>query len=282
MNKNQFHPHHVNATEEDLMGNNGVGRYILLPGSDGRAKDIASHFKNLMIKTHPRGHQLYLGTLEGDDIPIEVATIATGMGCPSMEIILHELFHLGGKRFLRVGTAGSLQPELIRIGDIVHAHGSVRDEHTTLDYVPLAMPAISSVEFTSPILNSAKNLGLSSQVHTGLVHCKSSFYAREFGSGPKGNENIEYINLLTECGVLATEMETAALFIQSQLYNHKLKKQGKGSQYCVLAGALLGILAIPPNQFASLAEETETVKNLIDLSLTSIKYLAMSERTSHQ
>src|SRR5476651_2489588 len=135
MFKRPFKPEHINATAEDFAGNHGIGRYILLPGSDGRAKEIAQHFDNLVTKSHHRAHNVYLGTLSCDGKIIDVATVSTGMGCPSMEIILHELFHLGAKRFLRVGTAGSLQP-WIKIGSIVNALASVRDENTSTRYLP--------------------------------------------------------------------------------------------------------------------------------------------------
>lgn len=83
---------------------------------------------------------------------------------------------------------------------------SVRDEHTTTtDYVPITVPAVASVECTLAISLAAKKLGFSEQAHTGTVHCKSSSYAREFGAGPKAERNKTYINLLTRCGVLATE-----------------------------------------------------------------------------
>lgn len=274
MNKNHFTPHHINATKEDLNGNNGIGRYILLPGSNGRAKEISQYFDNLTIKPHARGHNLYLGTLACAGRTIEVATIASGMGCPSMEIILHELFHLGGRRFLRVGTAGSLQPNFVRVGDLINAQASVRDEHTTTDYVPISVPAIASFEFIMAILQAAKKRGLSNQLHTGTVHCKSSLYAREFGAGPKAEKNKSYINLLTQCGVLATEMETSALFIQSQLYNYQLMQEGKGPQFSVLCGALLGIIAVPPDQFVAPDQETLIIKNLIELALETVKTLA--------
>lgn len=274
-----FIPHHINATTEDFLGNENIGRYVLLPGSDGRAQAISERFNDVKVKTHTRGHNLYLGTINHQGKHIDMATIASGMGCPSMEIILHELFHLGAKRFLRVGTAGSLQPHLVKIGDIVNAQASVRDEHTTIDYVPIAMPAVSSYELTAPILLAAEKIGLAKRLHTGLVHCKSSFYAREFGAGPQGSENIDYINLLTQSGVLATEMETATLFIQSQLYNHQLKQQGKGPNYSVLAGALLGIIGIPPDQIATPAQSQETTDNLINLALETIKMLSTNEHS---
>lgn len=277
INENIFIPHHINATVDDFKGNHGIGRYILLPGSDGRAKDIAQHFTDLKINTHPRGHHLYLGTLECNNKKIDVATISSGMGCPSLEIILHELFQLGAKRFLRVGTAGSLQPNEVKLGDMVHVLGSVRDENTTTHYAPIEVPAIASHEFTQPITQAALTLNLSENMHAGIVHCKSSFYAREFGAGPKAIENQQYIDLLSSCGVLATEMETAALFIQSQLYDHQLKQLGKSPECRVIAGAIVGIISVPPHVFASQEQSNSITNALIHLAIESIKNLASDE-----
>lgn len=277
MNKEPITPHHINATSDDLAGNNGIGRYILLPGSDGRAKAIAEHFNEVSVKHHPRGHHLYLGTLTNDKKSIDVAVISSGMGCPSMEIILHELFHLGAKRFLRVGTAGSLQPNFVKVGNIVNVQASVRDEHTTTDYMPLAVPAIASIEFPLAILQAAKKCGVSEEIHTGIVHCKSSLYAREFGAGPKSQINKDYVNLLTQCGVLASEMETAALFIQTQLYNYQLTQEGNGPNYRVLSGAILGIISASSNHFSFSVEESKIDNKLIEVALETIKILSSSE-----
>lgn len=264
---------HMNATPADLAGNNGVGRYIILPGSDGRAKEIAEQFDNVTVKQHPRGHHLYLGRLQDGDHLIDVATISSGMGCPSMEIILHELFHLGAKRFLRVGTAGSLQPKKVMLCDIVNVQATVRDESTTMDYVPHEYPAISSLEMLNSVIHAATVLHLSSRLHTGIVHCKSSLYAREFGAGPNAEMNHAYIDLLTRSGVLASEMETAALLIQSQLYNYQLSRLGNGPAHQVIAGALLGVVSVPPESFPSVSEQQTLITNLIQLALQTIKDL---------
>jgi len=279
MNNKPFKPHHMNVQPEDLAGNNGIGRYILLPGSDGRAMAISRQFDNLEVKSHPRGHHLYLGTISDAGKTIDVAAIASGMGCPSMEIILHELFHLGGKRFLRIGTAGSLQPRHVKMGDYVNVLASVRDECTTTDYLPVEIPAVASLPFVQSILQASEKLGLRKQLHTGTVHCKSSFYAREFGAGPIADKNNAYIDLLANAGVLATEMETAALFIQSQLYNHQLIQQGQDSLHRVLCAALLAIVAIPPTEFATPEQAADIVNREIDLALESIKQLASNEKS---
>jgi uridine phosphorylase len=272
MNKDYFIPMHINASTEDLSGNNGIGRYVLLPGSEERAQQIADNFNHLQVKKHPRGHNLYLGTLEYEGKGIDVAAVSSGMGCASIEIILHELFSLGGKRFLRVGTAGSLQSSSVKLGDLVNVQASVRDESTTINYAPIEFPAIAAVDYVSAILQSGKKLGLSDKLHTGIVHCKNSLYAREFGVGPKQAENEAYIDLLTRCGVLASEMETAALFIQSQIYNYHLSLQGVGPQYRVLAGAILGIISVH-NEVAPKTPPTETMTEAIKLALETIKKL---------
>ncbi len=271
--------HHIHATSDDLVGNNGIGRYIFLPGSDGRAKFIADHFDNVDVKPHSRSHNLYTGTLTDNGVKIDVAAISSGMGCPSLEIILHELFHLGGKRFLRVGTAGSLQPRHIQIGDIVNAQASVRDESTTTDYAPLCIPAIASLEMIDAIHRAAIAINLNNTLHTGSVHCKSSFYAREFYAGPRHVENEAFMELLVANGVLASEMETAALFIQSQLYHHQLMQNGKGPAFKVLCGAILGIGAVPPHEFMSPEQEKQLTSNIVNLAIATVKSLAATERT---
>lgn len=276
MHQSIFRPHHINATEEDLDGNQGIGRYIFLPGSDGRAKEIADHFDRVVVKHHHREHNLYLGSIKADGKKIDVASVATGMGCPSTEIIVHELFNLGAKRFIRVGTSGSLQQGLIRAGDIINVQASVRDEDTTRHYAPLELPAIASLEFITSILVAAEKLGLGEAVHTGIVHCKSSLYARELAAGPRAPENQAYLNLIAQSGVLATEMETAALFIQSQLYNYQLMQEGDGPQHRVLAGAILAVIGTTDHLEESV-EATAAIQNSIELALNTVKVLATQE-----
>lgn len=271
-------PHHINAIADDLAGNNGIGRYVFLPGSDGRANAIAQNFAGLSVKEHPRGHNLYKGTLDHNGHKIDVAAISSGMGCPSMEIILHELHLLGAKRFLRVGTAGSLQEKLIKIGDIINTQASVRDENTTKDYISIDVPAVASTEMMQAILQASKDVGLNKLVHTGLVHCKSSFYAREFYAGPRAEEHQQYMQQLMDYGVLASEMETSALFIQSQFYNHQLQEQGNGPEFKVIAGAVLGIGAIPPTVFMTAEQEKPLTENVVKIAIQAIKVLAESER----
>lgn len=258
--KKGFTPLHISGTAKDFLGNEGLGRYILLPGSSGRAKAIAAHFDQLQIRTHGRGHHLYLGNLKHKKKTIAVGTIATGMGCPSMEIILHELLQLGAKNLLRVGTAGSLQNH-IKPGEFINVQASVRDEQTTRDYCPVEVPALASLSVINAAMEAAEKLKL--KMHTGVVHCKSSFYAREFGFGPLRDEHLAYLRMLTDCGVLASEMETSTLFIQTQIYNATAKQK-------VQAGAILGVMGKPPHSFLSPQRGKALTEKLIQLAIDTI------------
>lgn len=271
-----FKPHHISATDDDLAGNGEIGRYLILPGSSGRAKEIAKHFENTKVIGHQRGHDLYTGHLSYNGQKIDVATVASGMGCPSMEIILHELFHLGAKRFLRVGTTGTLQETWAPIGSLVNVQASVRDEDTSTHYSPIEVPAVASLEFVTSTLVAAQHLGIAESIHTGIVHTKSSFYAREFAAGPRAPENQTYMNLLMQSGVIASEMETSTLFIQSQVYNHSLMQQGEAPQHRVLAGAILAIIATLDHVENS-PRTTQAIENSIQLALETIKILAVQE-----
>ena len=120
-------------------------------------------------------------------------------------------------------------------------------------------------------------MGLANKWHTGIVHCKSSLYAREFGVGPREEENKKYLNLLSQTGVLATEMETATLFVQSQVYNHQLLQKGDAPYYSVLAGAVLAITSTPDHHFDHSEKSELALQQTIQRALETIKTLAAQE-----
>lgn len=216
-----FRPLHINAQESDFAGNGGRGRYLLLPGSRSRAAAIAANFGELQTKTHGRGHDLHLGVLERGGSKLDIGVISTGMGCPSVDLIVTELIALGAQLMVRVGTCGSLQPH-IHTGDIVAATGAVRDEGTTRHYLPPEVPALPSFELVRAMLDASDEAtnattGQRSKVHFGAVHTKDSLYAREFGYGPLGQQHMDFQRLLTKAGVAASEMECAQLFVLGTL-----------------------------------------------------------------
>jgi uridine phosphorylase len=274
-----FKPHHIDAGTKDLEGNGGLGRYVFLPGSDGRAKAISTHFKGVKILPSDRGHNIYLGTLEGlDGSPVEVASVSSGMGCPSVDIIATELMKLGARRLLRVGTAGSLQPATVRVPSLVIATGAVRDEGTSRHYLPVEFPAVASHAMVEALEAAAIKLGVAGRTFSGIVHSKDSLFAREFGEGPNREDNQVYMKKLAAAGVLASEMEASHLFTLAQVHGHQTHPVGsREDDGGILAGCVLAIIG-DDRPFAPPEDAKAAIDQTIAVALEGMRILAQRER----
>lgn len=263
-----FEPHHIHACREDFLGNGDVGRYVFIPGSNDRAQSIADkYFTNVVVRQSKRGHHLYLGDMEINGKTFKVASISTGMGTPSVDLILSELIILGAKRFLRVGTAGSMQPD-VRVGDVVFATASVRDESTSVNYVPYQFPAVASLDFTCAANNVRKEVDY--RVRMGVVHTKDSLFAREFLCGPSGQDSISFVNKMKAYGVMATEMESSHIFVLSKIYAKLLG-------YSIKSGCVLGVIG-DDDPFSNDKEAQDlAIQNAVDFGVRLIKNMAAEE-----
>lgn len=240
---------HLNASPQEVKGNKGVGRYFFLTGSDARAREISQHFQQVSINKHPRHHDLYLGSLAGNNGNVDVAAISIGMGGPSADIIINELVLLGATRLLRVGTAASLQ-EQVKIGDLVIANAAVRDDKASWDYIYPEYPAIASFEYLQAAHRAVDKFTTTTvNTHFGIVHSKSSLYAREYQMSCMEEEQ-HYMKSMTKSGVLATEMECAQLFILSSVLSARLCAQSLSHQR-ILSGAILAIIGDNKEAFSS-------------------------------
>ena len=184
-----------------------VGRYVFLPGDPGRCEAIASYFDNPVHIGMNREYNIYTGTLLGETVSV----CSTGIGGPSASIAMEELHNIGADTFIRVGTCGGIDMEVLP-GDVVVATGAIRFEHTSLEYAPIEFPAVPDFEITAALKAASEDLGY--RTHTGVVQCKDSFY------GQHSPERMPIANRLTDdwhawkaAGVLASEMESAALFV---------------------------------------------------------------------
>ncbi len=184
---------------------------ILLPGDPDRARIIAeSFFDNPEEIAHKREYWSFKGTYKG----VPVAVCSTGIGCPSAAIALEELIKVGAHTFVRVGTAGAIDNSL-SAGDVVIFTGSVRDDGTSRQYVPLEFPAIGDPALLSSLILAAENIKAVYKV--GIGHSKDAFYS-EYPDLVADSHSMEAKwNAYRKAGVLATEMESAALFVIGQL-----------------------------------------------------------------
>jgi len=138
---------------------------------------------------------------------------STGVGGPSTSVAVEELAQLGVRTFLRVGTTGSIQPDLL-IGDLVITQAAVRLDGASRHFAPLEYPAVSSYECTRALVDAAVALDAPHQV--GITASSDTFYPGQERYDTVAGDVVSWLRgSLAEwrrIGVLNYEMESATLF----------------------------------------------------------------------
>ena len=181
----------------------------LVPGDPGRVERIAAQCEDVERVAENREYRLVNATYEGRDLTV----CSTGIGCPSATIAVEELAAVGVETFVRVGTIGALQSD-IEIGDMIVATAAAKNEGTTKRYEDVEYPAVADYATLSALVDGAEAAGeraaatgadggaASYGVHVGPIATDDAFYA----------ETDEYVDDWEAAGLLAVEMEAAALF----------------------------------------------------------------------
>ena len=165
MERDDPRQYHIALAEGD------AGRYVFLPGDPGRCELIASYFDDPVKVASHREYETWSGYLEGE----KVSVTSTGIGGPSAAIAMEELVAIGSDTFVRVGTSGSMQDH-IKPGDIAVVSAAIRDEGTSVHYLPIEFPAVADVDLTGALTQAARTMGAS--VHVGVSQSKDSFYGQ--------------------------------------------------------------------------------------------------------
>ena len=183
---------HLRAEEGDYAP------LVLLPGDPNRARRIAERFDSGSVRqvNDHRGLYGFTGTYQGT--PVSVQT--SGMGTPSLSIVVEELLRLGATKLIRVGTCGGIATGL-RTGDLVIATAACPVDGATTTYLHgEAYAPAADFALTRALVDAAERAG--TKARTGLVASVDVFY----------NTDDDYAKRWRERGVLAFEMEASALF----------------------------------------------------------------------
>lgn len=193
----------------------------ILPGDPARVDHIAGYLTDVRREGFNREYKSVTGMYKGR----RILAISTGMGGPSAAICVEELADLGVRDMIRIGSCGALQKDL-SLGQLVLCDRAVCDDGTSQTYhnylryadeeldrkMGTGLPADAKGEpaicwaWGDPKLleacqKAAKGQGFSCV--TGSTRCHDALYQRE---KPKLDE------FYSARGVLASDMETAALF----------------------------------------------------------------------
>lgn len=179
-----------------------IAESIILPGDPLRAKYIAENFLEDAVQFNAiRGIYGYTGTYKGK----KVSVMATGMGCASIGIYVHELIHeYGVKNLIRTGSCGTLDPERADVGDILMAAGSCTDTNYAVKYeLPGTFSAIASFDLLCKAVDAAKENNIRYAV--GNTLCTDHFYTYV----------PNWRRVWAKMGVLGEDMETYALYCEA-------------------------------------------------------------------
>ncbi|ATV36755.1 purine-nucleoside phosphorylase [Fusobacterium pseudoperiodonticum] len=226
--------------------NDEIADTVLLPGDPKRAKWIAENFlENAVCYTDIRGMLGFTGTYKGKRISVQ----GTGMGIPSISIYITELMKdYGVKTLIRVGSAGSYQED-IKIRDIVVALSTSTDSNiNNRRFKGASFAPTVNFDLLSKVLKTAEEKNI--KIKAGNILTSDEFY----------NDDPSYFKKWAEFGVLAVEMETAALYTLASKYKAKA----------------LSILTISDSlvspEITSSEEREKTFNEMIELALeTAIK-----------
>ena len=226
--------------------NGEIADTVLLPGDPKRAKWIAENFlENAVCYTDIRGMLGFTGTYKGKRISVQ----GTGMGIPSMSIYITELMKdYGVKTLIRVGSAGSYQED-VKIRDIVVALSTSTDSNiNNRRFKGASFAPTVNFDLLSKVLKTAEEKNI--KIKAGNILTSDEFY----------NDDPTYFKKWAEFGVLAVEMETAALYTLASKYKAKA----------------LSILTISDSlvspEITSSEEREKTFNEMVELALeTAVK-----------
>jgi purine-nucleoside phosphorylase len=226
---------------------------VLLPGDPNRATWIAEKFDGgpgaaRLVNSH-RGLLGYTGTYHG--VPVSVQT--SGMGAPSMSIVLEELLRLGARRFVRVGTCGGIGPG-IKTGEIVIALSAAPVDGATRTYLH-GEPYAPTADFglVRSLVEAAERHG--QKPHVGQVATVDVFY----------NPDSDDFSKWRSRGILAFEMETSVLYY--------LASRAKAAGGEVAAAAILTVSDVLSEEatfeesYLPLAQLNRSIEPTIEIAL---------------
>ncbi|MGZ9586089.1 purine-nucleoside phosphorylase [Paenibacillus marinisediminis] len=192
---------HIEARHGD------IAEAVLLPGDPLRAKHIAETFlEQVECYNKVRNMFGFTGMYKGHRISVQ----GSGMGIPSFSIYASELMKdYGCKTLIRVGTCGAIQED-VKIRDVLMAQGVTTDSSIVEHFFPgVAFAPISDFGLLHQAYTISQERGI--KVRVGNVHSSDHFYS----------EHPEWTKRLGDYGVMAVEMETAALYILAAKYKAK-------------------------------------------------------------
>ena len=184
-----------------LLDENMTAPYALLPGDPARLDRIAMHLEQVEELAYNREFRSLRGFYKG----VRVMAVSTGLGGPSTAVAVEELSRLGVSHMIRIGSCGALQKG-IHVGDLILVNGTVRNDGTSRTYIEDGYPAVADFTLLQACRDAVESIH--APYHIGIARTHDSFYT---------DEKDEIYAYWKKKGIIASDMETAALYVAGSL-----------------------------------------------------------------
>ena len=224
-----------------------VPRSMLVVGDPARAELVAGRLDGGHEVARNREYALFAGRHRD----VDVGVISHGVGSAGAAVCFEELCRAGVERIVRAGTTGGMQPDVLD-GALVIARAAARDEGLTNHLVPPAYPAVADVDVVVALRAAAAAAGR--DVVEGIVLSSDVFYPHEvLGSA---------LPMWQRAGVVAVEMECAALFVTAGLHG-------------AAAGAILTVDGNPLAEHTSDMSDYDPHRPIVDDAIDAMVDIAL-------
>lgn len=192
---------------------------VLLCGDPQRARRIAEATPGvqcLKVLSENRGLNSYLCELENG---VRFVAATSGMGAPSLSIVVNELVQVGMRRIIRVGTSGGIA-EQVKVGSLVISQAALCRQGAADDIAPRDYPAAADPFLTVKLVEAARRLGI--EHHLGLTASVDTFYEGQERTDSANPNLLRRLQGITEeyrqLNILNYEMEAGTLFKMGLVY----------------------------------------------------------------
>lgn len=190
----------------------------LLSGDPDRARLIAeTYLSDVRVLSEHRGLNSYVGLLPNGRAMLSATS---GMGAPSLSIVVNELVQTGISKIIRVGTCGSIQAH-VPPGSVVISRAALCRQGAASDIAPAEYPAAADPFLTVALVEAARALQF--EHHLGITASVDTFYEGQERSESSANPRLmRWLRGITEeyrgLNILNYEMEAGTLFKMAGVY----------------------------------------------------------------
>lgn len=207
--------YHIGFGQDDLGSQPPT--LALLSGDPDRARLIAQeHLQDVRLLSENRGLNSYVGILPNGR---PVLSVTSGMGAPSLSIVVNELVQVGIRQIIRIGTCGSIQPD-VPVGSIVITRAALCRQGAANDIAPVEYPAAADPFLTVALVKAARELEV--EHYLGITASVDTFYEGQERTDSANPYLLRSLQGITEeyrrLNVLNYEMECGTLFKMGGVY----------------------------------------------------------------